>query len=90
MHEENGKSALEPNTEQSFPGKGKIYLHLQRHFTFVCPTEIGFAAIYSSLEHNLQEYPTMSKNVTQKLIASHLVEGRTKLGEEIDLWSTSW
>jgi hypothetical protein len=55
----------------------------------VWPTEIGFAAIYSSLEHNLQEYPTMSKNVTQKLIASHLVEGRTKLGEEIDLWSTS-
>ena len=61
-----------------------------KDFTFVCPTEIGFAAIYSSLEDNLQEYPTMSKNVTQKLIASHLLEGRMKLGEEIDLWSTSW
>jgi hypothetical protein len=31
----------------------------------------------------------MSKNVTQKLIASHLVEGRMKPGEEIDLWRTS-
>lgn len=32
-----------------------------------------------------QEYPTMSKNVTQKLIESHWVEGRMKPGEEIDL-----
>lgn len=31
----------------------------------------------------------MSKNVTQKLIASDLVEDRMKLGEEIDLWRTS-
>jgi hypothetical protein len=31
----------------------------------------------------------MSKNVTQKLIASDLVEARMKLGEEIDLWRTS-
>jgi hypothetical protein len=44
-----------------------------------------FTAVY---RHNLQEYPTMSKNVTQKMIASHLVEGRMKPGEEIDLWRT--
>ena len=31
----------------------------------------------------------MSKNVTQKLIASHWVEGRMKPGGEIDLWRTS-
>ena len=31
----------------------------------------------------------MAKNVTQKLIASHRVEGRMKPGEEIDLWRTS-
>lgn len=31
----------------------------------------------------------MSKNVTQKFIASDLVEDRMKLGEEIDLWRTS-
>ena len=31
----------------------------------------------------------MRKNVTQKLIESHRVEGRMKPGEEIDLWRTS-
>ena len=31
----------------------------------------------------------MSKNVTQKLIESHRVEGRMKPGEEIDLRRTS-
>lgn len=30
----------------------------------------------------------MAKSVTQKLIASHWVEGRMKPGEEIDLWRT--
>ena len=30
----------------------------------------------------------MAKNVTQKLIESHLTEGRMKSGEEIDLWRT--
>ena len=35
--------------------------------------------------HNLQEYPAMDKNVTQKLIESHLVEGRMTPGEEIGL-----
>ncbi len=31
----------------------------------------------------------MAKNVTQKSIASHWVEGRMKPAEEIDLWRTS-
>ena len=31
----------------------------------------------------------MGKDATQKLIESHLVEGRMKPGEEIDLWRTS-
>ena len=87
VHEENGKSALEPNIDQSFPGKWKIYLH--SYFTFVWPTEIDFAAIYSSLWTQPQGCPAMSKNVTQKLIESHRVEGRMKPGEEIDLWRTS-
>ncbi len=30
----------------------------------------------------------MAKNVTQKLIASHWVEGRMTPDEEIDLWRT--
>ena len=43
-HEENGQSAFEPLTEQSFPGKWKIIYFYPKDFTFVCPTEIvGFA-----------------------------------------------
>ena len=41
-----------------------------------------FTAVYG---HNLQGYPAMAKNVTQKLIESHWVEGRMKPGEEIGL-----
>ena len=43
-HEENGKSAFETLTEQSFPGKWKVIYFYPKDFTFVCPTEIvGFA-----------------------------------------------
>ena len=33
---------------------------------------------------NLQEYLAMAKNVTQKLIESHLVESGMRRGEKID------
>ena len=87
VHEENGKSALEPNIDSRSRVSGKsIYTVTSR----LCgrPKSISqqFTAVY---KHNLQEYSTMSKNVTQKLIASDLVEDRMKLGEEIDLWRTS-
>ncbi|KAG0288610.1 hypothetical protein BGZ96_007615 [Linnemannia gamsii] len=39
-HEENGQSAFENITEQSFPGKWKIIYFYPKDFTFVCPTEI--------------------------------------------------
>src|ERR1700721_4097414 len=39
-HEENGLSAFEEITEQSFPGKWKIIYFYPKDFTFVCPTEI--------------------------------------------------
>ena len=39
-HEENGVSAFEEITEQSFPGKWKILYFYPKDFTFVCPTEI--------------------------------------------------
>ncbi|MGI4816054.1 MAG: peroxiredoxin [Janthinobacterium lividum] len=39
-HEENGQSAFETITEQSFPGKWKIIYFYPKDFTFVCPTEI--------------------------------------------------
>ncbi len=39
-HEENGVSAFEAITEQSFPGKWKIIYFYPKDFTFVCPTEI--------------------------------------------------
>ena len=39
-HEENGVSAFEEITEQSFPGKWKIIYFYPKDFTFVCPTEI--------------------------------------------------
>lgn len=41
FHEENGQSAFEVLTEQSFPGKWKIIFFYPKDFTFVCPTEIA-------------------------------------------------
>lgn len=37
---ENGVSAFEDLTEQSFPGKWKVIYFWPKDFTFVCPTEI--------------------------------------------------
>ena len=46
--EENGVSAFETVTEQSFPGKWKIIYFYPKDFTFVCPTEIvGFDKLAS-------------------------------------------
>ena len=45
-HEENGVSAFETLTEQSFPAKWKVIYFYPKDFTFVCPTEIvGFAKL---------------------------------------------
>lgn len=40
QHEENGQSAFEEITENSFAGKWKIVYFYPKDFTFVCPTEI--------------------------------------------------
>lgn len=40
-HEENGESAFEPITRESFPGKWKVIYFYPKDFTFVCPTEIA-------------------------------------------------
>jgi peroxiredoxin (alkyl hydroperoxide reductase subunit C) len=40
-HEEGGKSAFEPITQDSFPGKWKVIYFYPKDFTFVCPTEIA-------------------------------------------------
>ena len=40
-HEENGQTAFEPITNESFPGKWKIIFFYPKDFTFVCPTEIA-------------------------------------------------
>ena len=49
--EENGQSAFEEITEQSFPGKWKIIYFYPKDFTFVCPTEIvEFAKLASDFE----------------------------------------
>ncbi len=39
-HEENGESAFEQITEESFSGKWKVIYFYPKDFTFVCPTEI--------------------------------------------------
>lgn len=39
-YEENGKSAFEKITQDSFPGKWKVFYFYPKDFTFVCPTEI--------------------------------------------------
>jgi len=45
-HEENGESAFEPITQDSFDGKWKVIFFYPKDFTFVCPTEIvAFANI---------------------------------------------
>jgi peroxiredoxin (alkyl hydroperoxide reductase subunit C) len=40
MHEENGVSAFEEITQDSFEGKWKVLFYYPKDFTFVCPTEI--------------------------------------------------
>lgn len=40
-HEENGESAFETITQDSFEGKWKIIYYYPKDFTFVCPTEIA-------------------------------------------------
>lgn len=39
--EENGESAFETLTRDSFPGKWKVIFFYPKDFTFVCPTEIA-------------------------------------------------
>lgn len=39
-HEENGESAFETITNESFEGKWKVFFFYPKDFTFVCPTEI--------------------------------------------------
>lgn len=39
-HEENGQSAFETITQESFPDKWKVFYFYPKDFTFVCPTEI--------------------------------------------------
>jgi peroxiredoxin (alkyl hydroperoxide reductase subunit C) len=39
-HEENGESAFEPITQDSFEGKWKVIFFYPKDFTFICPTEI--------------------------------------------------
>ena len=40
-HEENGESAFETVTPESFAGKWKVIFFYPKDFTFVCPTEIA-------------------------------------------------
>ncbi len=40
-HEENGVSAFETITQESFEGKWKVIFFYPKDFTFVCPTEIS-------------------------------------------------
>jgi peroxiredoxin (alkyl hydroperoxide reductase subunit C) len=47
-HEENGVSAFETLTQESFPGKWKVIFFYPKDFTFVCPTEIAEFARLSS------------------------------------------
>jgi peroxiredoxin (alkyl hydroperoxide reductase subunit C) len=50
-HEENGASAFEDITTESFPGKWKVIFFYPKDFTFVCPTEIAeFARLSRDFE----------------------------------------
>lgn len=51
MPEENGESAFEKITQDSFEGKWKIFYFYPKDFTFVCPTEIvEFAKLNEEFE----------------------------------------
>jgi peroxiredoxin (alkyl hydroperoxide reductase subunit C) len=39
-HEEDGESAFETITQDSFSGKWKVFFFYPKDFTFICPTEI--------------------------------------------------
>ena len=50
-HEENGESAFETLTQDSFAGKWKVIFFYPKDFTFVCPTEIAeFARLNKDFE----------------------------------------
>ena len=50
-HEENGESAFETITEDSFEGKWKVIYFYPKDFTFICPTEIvEFAKLNEEFE----------------------------------------
>jgi alkyl hydroperoxide reductase subunit AhpC len=50
-HEENGESAFEAVTKESFPGKWKVIFFYPKDFTFICPTEIAeFARLSREFE----------------------------------------
>lgn len=50
-HEEDGESAFEPITNDSFDGKWKVIFFYPKDFTFVCPTEIAeFARLNRDFE----------------------------------------
>ncbi len=50
-HEENGESAFEAITQDSFEGKWKVIYFYPKDFTFVCPTEIvEFAKLNEEFE----------------------------------------
>ena len=50
-HEENGQSAFENLTPESFSGKWKVIFFYPKDFTFVCPTEIAeFARLGKEFE----------------------------------------
>ena len=55
-HEENGVSAFEPITGDSFEGKRKVIFFYPKDFTFVCPTEI---AEFASLARDFNDRDTV-------------------------------
>ena len=55
-HEENGVSAFEPITKDSFEGKWKVIFFYPKDFTFVCPTEI---AEFASLARDFDDRDTV-------------------------------
>jgi peroxiredoxin (alkyl hydroperoxide reductase subunit C) len=51
QHEQNGESAFEELTQDSFEGKWKVIFFYPKDFTFVCPTEIAeFGRLASEFE----------------------------------------
>ena len=78
-------AAFEVLTEQSFPGKWKVYFFWPKDFTFVCPTEI---VAFSQLDGEFRDRDTVVIGASTDSDFVHLAwrQSREDLGKVTQPW----